>query len=143
MMPGGYGAPSNMNYDPALTGSVSSPGSAQPYDFASAIDPSLEMVTVPGVTVGVSYTAAPGMSALCPTPTRMLRARPGRPAQIPLPWARYYTPHMSGHPGSCFAATSPMSLWLTRYLQQNELSVNSCLKVARLHLASQRKSPTR
>ncbi len=68
MMPGGYGTPANMNYDPALTGGVSSPGSAQPYDFASAIDPSLEMATVGGVAVGVSYTAAPGMSSSPSTP---------------------------------------------------------------------------
>lgn len=36
-----------MTYDPALSAGVSSPGSAQHYDYASAIDPALEAATAP------------------------------------------------------------------------------------------------
>jgi hypothetical protein len=49
MLAGGYGAPvSNMSYDPALSASVSSPGSAgQQFDYNSAIDPALEAASAP------------------------------------------------------------------------------------------------
>jgi hypothetical protein len=57
----GYGGVSNMNYDPTLSGSVSSPGSAgQQYDYASAIDPALESAAPPTAS-GVRYTPHPGM----------------------------------------------------------------------------------
>jgi hypothetical protein len=58
MLAGGYGAPANMSYDPALSAGVSSPGSAQQFDYASAIDPALEAAAPPNA--GNSYqTSAP------------------------------------------------------------------------------------
>jgi hypothetical protein len=64
MLAGGYGAPANMAYDPALSAGVSSPGSAsQQFDYSSAIDPALEAVAPPTTTAsGASYqTTTPGM----------------------------------------------------------------------------------
>jgi len=64
MLAGGYGAPANMAYDPALSAGVSSPGSAsQQFDYTSAIDPALEAVAPPTTTAsGASYqSSTPGM----------------------------------------------------------------------------------
>jgi white-opaque regulator 2 len=64
MLAGGYGAPANMAYDPALSAGVSSPGSAsQQFDYASAIDPALEAAAPPTTAAsGASYqTTTPGM----------------------------------------------------------------------------------
>lgn len=58
MLAGGYGASANMAYDPALSAGVSSPGSAQHYDYASAIDPALEAATA---SAHPYQTTAPGM----------------------------------------------------------------------------------
>ncbi|PMD64100.1 uncharacterized protein K444DRAFT_492794, partial [Hyaloscypha bicolor E] len=57
MLAGGYGAPANMAYDPALSAGVSSPGSAsQQFDYTSAIDPALEAVAPPtSAASGASY----------------------------------------------------------------------------------------
>ncbi|KAI9731674.1 MAG: hypothetical protein M1818_007804 [Claussenomyces sp. TS43310] len=45
----GYGGVSSMNYDPALSAGVSSPGSSTPqFDYTSAIDPALEAVAPAG-----------------------------------------------------------------------------------------------
>lgn len=51
-----------MGYDPALSASVSSPGSAgQSYDYASAIDPALESSGPPQSAPSNLFTQ-PGMS---------------------------------------------------------------------------------
>ncbi|KAE8452401.1 hypothetical protein EG329_001101 [Mollisiaceae sp. DMI_Dod_QoI] len=63
MLPG-YGAAANMNYDPALSAGVSSPGSAsQQFDYASAIDPALEAVAPSTTTAAAAAyaTTTPGM----------------------------------------------------------------------------------
>lgn len=61
----GYGAPPTMPaYDPALTGAVSSPNTvAQPYDYTSAIDPSLE---------------AAGPPPTAPTTAQLLKTAPAK-----------------------------------------------------------------
>lgn len=64
MLAGGYGAPANMAFDPALSAGVSSPGSAsQQFDYSSAIDPALESAALPTSSAsGASYpTTTPGM----------------------------------------------------------------------------------
>jgi len=56
----GYGGQGNMSYDPALSAAASSPNSAQPYDYASAIDPALEAVSAAPIPAPIY--SVPGMA---------------------------------------------------------------------------------
>lgn len=57
-----YAPTSTMAFDPALSGSISSPGSAgQPFDYASAIDPALEAAAPPTAAgVASNFGGQPG-----------------------------------------------------------------------------------
>ncbi|KAG0649919.1 putative transcriptional regulatory [Hyphodiscus hymeniophilus] len=69
-MLGGYSAAA-MNYDPSLPAGVSSPGSGQHYDYASAIDPALTSGHTSAA--GNQYMqSTPGMSAYYNDPKREL-----------------------------------------------------------------------
>ncbi len=102
MLAGGYGAPTNMSYDPALSAGVSSPGSAQQFDYASAIDPALEAAAPPNA--GNSYqTSAPGMP--------ILREDLKRDVQSASPFSSVASnsPHLRGGAGASFISSSVAS----------------------------------
>ena len=66
MLGSAYAPVSNMAFDPALAAGVNSPGSAgQQFEYASAIDPSLEAAAPPSAAAGLgaNYGGQPGMEA--------------------------------------------------------------------------------